>query len=116
MQVLPGWCEGLRSCCLHDCWAGQLSMGFVTRMKKNPIIMRASGLRLWSRHELLRHGGPGSWRLPLPALREERHFGLAVVCGLQPGLALNCQGQKHGPTQPSVRSLAAIIVTCSNSL
>ena len=33
----------------------------------------------------------------------------------QPGLALNRQGQELSPTQPSLRSLTAIMITSSNS-
>ena len=52
----------------------------------------------------------------LPALVEERPF--ALVDGLRvsnPGLAANRQGQELGPTQPSLRSPTAIMITCSNS-
>ena len=48
----------------------------------------------------------------LHALIEERHF--APVDGFalfQPGLASNRQGQELSPTQPSLRSLTAIMIT-----
>ena len=50
------------------------------------------------------------------ALREERHFALEDglrVCNL--GLASNRWGQELSPTQPSLRSPTAIMITCSNS-
>ena len=37
------------------------------------------------------------------------------VCAFQPGLAANRGGRELGPTQPSLRSPAAIMITCSNS-
>jgi len=37
------------------------------------------------------------------------------VCAFQPGLAANRAGQELGPTQPSLRSPTAIMITCSNS-
>ena len=55
-------------------------------------------------------------RTLLPALVEERHF--ALVVGLRVSnlrLASNRQGQELGPTQPSLRSPTAIMITCSNS-
>src|SRR5215469_1128427 len=36
-------------------------------------------------------------------------------CAFQPGLASNRPGQELSPTQPSLRSLTAIMITCSNS-
>ena len=38
-----------------------------------------------------------------------------LVCAFQPGLAPNRQGQELSPTQPSLRSPTAIMITCSNS-
>src|SRR3974377_1428080 len=37
------------------------------------------------------------------------------VCALQPRLAPNRWGQELSPTQPSLRSPTAIMITCSNS-
>jgi len=48
------------------------------------------------------------------ALVEERHFAIVRFSNL--GLASNRWGQKLGPTQPSLRSPTAIMITCSNSL
>ena len=39
-----------------------------------------------------------------------------MVCAFQPGLAFNRSSQELSPTQPSLRSLTAIMITCSNSL
>ena len=52
----------------------------------------------------------------LYALIEERHF--ALVDGLRfptLGSLLIVRGQELSPTQPSLRSLTAIMITCSNS-
>ena len=38
------------------------------------------------------------------ALMKERHFALVEGLRVQPGLALNRQGQELSPTQPSLRS------------
>jgi hypothetical protein len=51
------------------------------------------------------------------ALREERHFALADGFALSNlGSLLIGQGLELSPTQPSLRSAAAIMITCSNSL
>src|SRR5690349_15752880 len=39
-----------------------------------------------------------------------------LVAHSNPGLALNLPSQELSPTQPSLRSLTAIMITCSNSL
>jgi hypothetical protein len=53
----------------------------------------------------------------LHALVEERHFALVDGGALSNlGLASNRWGQELGPTQPSLRSPTAIMITCSNSL
>jgi hypothetical protein len=50
------------------------------------------------------------------ALIEERHSGLEDgFARFQPGLAFNRWGQELSPTQPSLRSPTAIMITCSNS-
>src|SRR5258708_39101632 len=52
----------------------------------------------------------------LHALVEERHFALVDGGALSHlGLASNRWGQELGPTQPSLRSPTAIMITCSNS-
>src|SRR5437868_9898471 len=52
----------------------------------------------------------------LHALVEKRHFALVDGGALSNlGLASNRWGQELGPTQPSLRSPTAIMITCSNS-
>src|SRR5207248_4211643 len=55
-------------------------------------------------------------RTPRHSLREERHFALSVGLRFSNlGLASNRWGQELRPTQPSLRSPTAIMITCSNS-
>ena len=51
----------------------------------------------------------------LRALEEERHFALVVGLRFPTWARFNRSGQELSPTQPSLRSLTAIMITCSNS-
>jgi hypothetical protein len=94
----------------HTLWAHVSPPSYIAPQSRRPMVVETSPSLTMSvrvKHDL---------RTPLHALRGERHFALLVGLRISnPGLASNRSGQELSPTQPSLRSQTAIMITSSNS-